>query len=335
MGDPAGIGPEIIIQAFQDGKIFREGNGVVIGDAAILRARAARFTPGLNILIIPEVESARFDPGVLEVIDLENVPPGLPTGQASAAGGKAAIDYIRLAAELAQEGRICAMTTAPISKKGINLAGLPYPGHTEYLAEITRTDDFSLMMIGGKLRVALVTNHVPLQKVSAIIDKDLVARVIRLTHQWLCRFVTRSPKIAVTGLNPHCGEEGILGEEEATAIDPAVAQTRAEGIGVTGPHPADSLFQEARHGAYDAVVAMYHDQGLTPVKMDSMGRAVNLTMGLPIIRTSVDHGTAYGIAGKGMASTNSLVEAFKTAILLSQRSEELQAGKIAPTVRTL
>lgn len=318
MGDPAGIGPEVIVKAFQDGEVSRFCQGVVIGDAALLRATASQFSPALQIRAIRDLAEARFEEGRLDVIDLQNVPENLAKGQAVAAAGKAAMEYVRMATDLALQGQVEAITTAPINKKAIHLAGYDYPGHTEFLAEYTGTRDFALMMVGRNLRVVLATNHVPLQKVSALIDKDHIAGIIRLTHRWLCRFVTESPKIAVLGLNPHCGEDGIFGEEETRTILPAVRQTQSEGIRVTGPCPADSFFSEARNGAYDAVIAMYHDQGLIPVKMESMGHAVNLTMGLPIIRTSVDHGTAYDIVGKGIASSASLVEALKSAAYLSK-----------------
>ncbi|MFQ5671527.1 MAG: 4-hydroxythreonine-4-phosphate dehydrogenase PdxA [Nitrospinales bacterium] len=323
MGDPAGIGPEIIVKAFRDGEISRCSQSLVVGDAACLEQAAARYGAALRILPIHDARQARFDGAAIEVLDLRNVPENFPVARATAEGGKASMEYIRTAADLALQDRVDAITTAPINKKGIHLAGFTCPGHTEFLAEYTRTRDFALMMAGRRLRVVLVTNHIPLQKVPGAIDKNLVARIIRLTHRWLSRFVAPFPKIAVAGVNPHCGEDGIFGEEENAAIGPAISETQSEGIQVTGPHPADSLFLEARSENYDAVIAMYHDQGLVPVKMESMGRAVNLTLGLPIIRTSVDHGTAYGIVGRGEASPESLIEAVKTAASLCRRREEL------------
>jgi len=327
MGDPAGIGPEIIVKAFRDGEISRCSQSLVVGDAAVLGKAVARYGAALRIHVVRDARRARFDGDAIEVLDLQNVPENFPVGQAAAAGGKAAMEYVRMAADLALQDQVDAVTTAPINKKGIHLAGFAYPGHTEFLAEYTQTRDFALMMAGRRLRVVLATNHVALKKVAEAIDKDLVARIIRLTHRWLSRFVTPSPTIAVTGVNPHCGEDGIFGEEETTAIAPAIAETQAEGIQVTGPYPADSLFLETRYEGYDAVIAMYHDQGLIPVKMESMGHAVNLTLGLPIIRTSVDHGTAYGIAGKGLASPESLIEAVKTAASLCRRCREISPCK--------
>lgn len=319
MGDPAGIGPEIIVGAFANSGTAQLCRGVVVGDAATLRATASRFAPSLQIRAIRNVGEAGFEAGVLDVIDLQNVPENLPAGQASAAAGKAAMAYLKTATDLALQGRVDAIATAPINKNGIHLAGYAYPGHTEFLAEYTETRDFALMMTGGSLRVILATNHVSLRQVPALIDKDRIARIIRLAHRWLSQFVTETPKIAVAGLNPHCGENEIFGREETEAIIPAIRQTQSEGILVTGPYPADSLFAGARRKACDAIIAMYHDQGLIPVKMESMGQAVNLTLGLPIIRTSVDHGTAFDIVGQGIASPASLIAALKTAVSLSAK----------------
>lgn len=318
MGDPAGIGPEIIVKAFKDHRLREICSPIVIGDAGQLRAAAARFAPEISIRALARPEDAGDEENVLGVIDLRNVPENLPQRRPSAEGGKASVQYIRTAVDLALQHRVAAITTAPINKEAIHLAGHFYPGHTELLAEYTGTQDFALMMAGGKLRVVLTTTHVSLKNVRALLTLEKIAGIIRLTHRWLSQHVTETPKIAVTGLNPHCGDGGIFGEEEATMIVPAIELARREGIVVEGPFSADGLFPRAKSGEYDAVITMYHDQGMIPIKMESLGHAVNITLGLPIIRTSVDHGTAYDIVGKGVASPESLIEAVRTAALLSK-----------------
>jgi 4-hydroxythreonine-4-phosphate dehydrogenase len=315
MGDPAGIGPEIIVKAGLDERLA--GLDVfVIGDLAVLRAAAARFAPGLSLVPIASLEETAPVPHTLNVLDLANVPPGLPEGRAQAAAGKAAYEYIERAVALALAKRIDSITTAPINKESLHLAGHPYPGHTELLAALTRTPRVALMLAGKDLRVVLATTHVPLLQVPGLITEERVLDILRLTHAWLKRHVTGRPVIAVTGLNPHAGDGGIFGHEETTAIQPAIEKARAEGIEAHGPHPADALFAHRRYAGSDAVVAMYHDQGMIPVKMDSMGSAVNITLGLPILRTSVDHGTAFDIAGNGRASGESLVQALMAAARL-------------------
>ena len=318
MGDPAGIGPEVIVKGLATTP--DTCRPIVIGDAAHLRRTADRFVPTLSLNPIKTLQEACFENGALNVLDLANVPESLALGQASAAGGKAAVAYIQKAVDLALAHEVHAITTAPISKEGLHLAGHCYPGHTELLAELTGTPEVALMLAGEGLRVVLVTTHVALDEVKKLITRDRVARTIRLTHRWLTQVGLEHPQIAVTGLNPHCGDGGIFGDEEQSAILPAVELSREAGIAVSGPFPADALFGRIRSHPYDAVVAMYHDQGMIPVKMASMDRAVNITLGLPIIRTSVDHGTAYDIVGKGVASADSLLEALKVASALTQSS---------------
>lgn len=317
MGDPAGIGPETIIKAIQGKKLEKVCRLLVIGDTRLLGSVASKIGVSLSINSIQKINEAKYQSGVLDVLDLDNVPENLLVGKASQDGGKACLDYIRIAVKLAMEDKVDAITTGPINKKGIRLAGYSYPGHTEFLAELTQSDDFALMMVGKGLRVALVTLHISLQEAPGALNKPLIEKTIKLTHDWLVRYIKHKPKIAVTGLNPHCGDSEIFGKEEKIVIEPAIDSSRKKGIDVEGPFPADSLFVPKRHSKYDAVVAMYHDQGLIPVKMESEGCAVNLTLGLPIIRTSVDHGTAYDIAGQGIATPDSLINAVQTAAKLS------------------
>jgi len=316
MGDPAGIGPEIIVKAFRDN--FTSCRAIVVGSARFLESISRQMGTPINIHPISSPNQAQFQSGVLDVLDLKNVSPDLIQGQATAEGGRASVQYIEAAVKLALDHEVSAITTAPINKESIHKAGFFYPGHTELLAKLTNTKDVALMLAGRNLRVVLVTTHLPLNQVSEQITVDRVLTTIRLTHQWHQRHVTETPRIAVTGLNPHCGDGGIFGSEEQSAILPALDAAQKQGIHAEGPFSADALFIRSQFKAYDAVIAMYHDQGMIPIKMDSMGTAVNITLGLPILRTSVDHGTAYDIVGTGTASPESLKIALEKAVELSQ-----------------
>ncbi len=316
MGDPAGIGPEIIVKAFQDN--FASCQTIVVGSARSLESVAKGMGTPLTLHPISSPDQARFLSGVLDVLDLDNVPENLTPGQATAQGGKASVQYIEAAVKLALDHQVDAITTAPINKESIHKAGFLYPGHTELLAELTGAKNVALMLAGKNLRVVLTTTHLPLNQVSEHITVERVLTTIRLTHDWLHRHVTEAPRIAVTGLNPHCGDGGIFGGEEQSAIIPALESARKEGIHADGPFSADALFIRNQFEGFDAVIAMYHDQGMIPVKMDSKGTAVNITLGLPILRTSVDHGTAYDIVETGTASPESLKIALAKAAELSQ-----------------
>ena len=318
MGDPSGIGPEIIVKGLTTPPdVCRT---VVIGDAAWLQLHASQWTPQLSIHPIKELNEARHESGVLDVLDLHNVPENLKIGHATAEGGKAAVEYIRKAVDLAMAQQVHAITTAPINKEAIHLAGFKYPGHTEMLADFTNTPEVALMLAGGSLRVVLTTTHIPLSKVQDLLTHDRILKTIRLTHQWLTQVGIEHPRLAVTGLNPHSGDGGIFGDEETATIVPAIKAAQKENIEVSGPFSADALFGRIHEVSYDAVITMYHDQGMIPIKMASMDRAVNITLGLPIIRTSVDHGTAFDIAGQGVAKPGSLLEALKIATTLAQSS---------------
>lgn len=316
MGDPAGIGPEIIVKTFHD-KIS-SCQAVVVGSARFLEFIARQMGTPISVHPIASPDQAKFLPGVPDVLDLDNVPKNLALGQATAEGGKASVEYIETAVKLALDHQVSGITTAPINKESMHKAGFLYPGHTELLAKLTNTKNVALMLAGDNLRVVLTTTHLPLNEVSEQITVGRVLTTIRLTHQWLNRHVTHNPRIAVTGLNPHCGDGGIFGGEERSAILPALDAAKKEGIQVDGPFSADALFIRKQFESYDAVIAMYHDQGMIPIKMDSQGTAVNITLGLPILRTSVDHGTAYDIVGTGTASPESLKIALAKAAELSQ-----------------
>ena len=315
MGDPAGIGPEIIVKAILEFEINKICRPVVIGDAEVIKKILKTCRLRAEIKVIEKIASAPAGSGKIEIIDLNNVDvKGLKYGVPGKTCGSAAVSYIKKAAELALSKKIDAITTAPINKEIINAAGFQYPGHTELLAELAGTKDFGLMMVGGGLRVILVTTHMALKDVFRNIKKDRVLRTIRLAHKAMGYFQTKAPRIAVAALNPHAGEGRLFGTEEWDEIMPAVIEARGEGLDVSDPLPADTLFHKAKERYYDIVVAMYHDQGLIPLKLLAFGKAVNVTVGLPFIRTSVDHGTAYDIAGKDCADPGSLIEAIKMAV---------------------
>jgi 4-hydroxythreonine-4-phosphate dehydrogenase len=247
-------------------------------------------------------------------------PADMIYGQPTADTGEAVHRYITTAASLCLTGRAAAMATAPINKEVLNRAGHHYPGHTELLAELTGTTDFVMMLAGDRLRVTLVTIHEALAAIPSLLTVEKILSTIRITHQDVSRYFKTSPKIAVLALNPHCGEGGLFGDEESLVIRPAVEQARSLGIDVHGPLSADTLFHFAVQGAYDAVVCMYHDQGLIPLKLLHFDDGVNITLGLPIIRTSVDHGTAYGLAGRGEASAASMTAAIRIAAQMALRA---------------
>ena len=319
MGDPAGVGPEIILMALDQAEVKDVCRALVIGDAATMEAAAQ--TVGFSGPIIPlqDIAAAEFEPGTVEVLDLKNVDlTRLERGTVSPMAGAAAYQYLDKAIDLALAGEIAAIVTAPLNKESLNAAGYHYAGHTEILAERCRSQ-VSMMLVSGSLRVSHVTTHVPLRRACDLAKKDRILEVIRLTDEALRRIGVEDPTIGVAGLNPHASDGGLFGTEEIDEIAPAVATARAMGFRVTGPVPPDTVFYRALKGAeigrtpFDAVVAMYHDQGHIPVKLLGLLDGVNVTLGLPIIRTSVDHGTAFGKAGKGTANPTSLIEALKLA----------------------
>lgn len=318
MGDPAGIGPEIIAKALGLREVFDFCRPFVIGDAKVMKHICRILGSSLAIRGSAEIEGIEPAFGTIDVLDLDNVDIGrLKFGIPCDLSGKPVVEYIKKGAALAMDKKIDAITTAPINKEMINVAGYNYAGHTELLARLSRTDDFGMMMVGGPIRVILVTTHIPLKDVSRAIKRERVFRTIRLAKKAMGYFGIDRPRIAVAALNPHAGEGRLFGEEDQEEVLPAVLKARGEGIDVTDPLPADTLFYKVAQGYYDVVVAMYHDQGLIPLKMMAFGRAVNLTVGLPFIRTSVDHGTAYDIAGKGIANPTSLIEALRLAAQLA------------------
>jgi 4-hydroxythreonine-4-phosphate dehydrogenase len=331
MGDPAGIGPEIAIKAFTHKKIYTECAPIVLGDYEPL-ADAIAFTKStVTINRIERVSDAKGVYGEVDLIDVRHLPRGgWRYGEVGELTGKAAFHYIKLGIGMAMRGEIHAVVTGPINKESLNLAGLHYPGHTEIFAELTGTKNFAMMLANKGLRVIHVTTHVSIRRACDLITKERVLTVIRLAHGAMRDIGIDDPRIAVAGLNPHSSENGLFGDEEANEIIPAIETARAEGMNVDGPTPPDTVFVKATAGQYDVVVAMYHDQGHIPLKlsgfkMDPQTKTftaiggINYTIGLPIIRTSVDHGTAFDRAGEGRANEESLVDAIELAIRLARR----------------
>jgi 4-hydroxythreonine-4-phosphate dehydrogenase len=314
MGDPAGIGPEIAAKAIASGELFEVCTPVVIGDAAIMKKAVAESGLAVTMRSIGSLTEAKAVRGVLEILDLNLVDSRRHAwGKPDAAAGNAVHAYIKTAVEYALKGEADAITTAPISKAIMNAAGHHYAGHTELLAALTDSKEYGMLFVGGGLRVMLATIHVALKNVPGLITTGSLLKSIRLAHGAMHYFGIEKPRIGVAALNPHAGEGGLFGNEEWDQMLPALVKARQEGIDASDPLPADTLFYKARNNYFDVVIAMYHDQGLAPLKMVAFGNSVNVTVGLPIIRTSVDHGTAYDIAGKWCADPASLLAAVKLA----------------------
>jgi 4-phospho-D-threonate 3-dehydrogenase / 4-phospho-D-erythronate 3-dehydrogenase len=326
MGDPAGIGPEIAAKAFADKKLYGKCRPLVTGDASVMEQAVKIAKVNLQVHAIDEVSQAKFQYGVIDVVDLKDVDvKSLVHGKVSAMAGKAAFDAVKKVIELAMANEVDATVTGPLNKEALNLAGYHYTGHTEIYAEFTKTKDYTMMLAEGKLRVVHVSTHVSLRQACDCVKKERVYAVIKLAYNTMRDFGIDNPRIGVAGLNPHASDGGLFGWEEEKEIMPAIEKARAEGMTVDGPVPPDTLFSKALGGQYDIVVAMYHDQGHIPLKVvgftwDDVAKkwnsvsGVNITLGLPIIRTSVDHGTAFGKAGKGTATEESLVNAIDYAV---------------------
>jgi len=320
MGDPCGIGPEIIAMLFADAQAIPPT--LVIGDAGQIQRAIRLLNLPFTTRAIATPEEAHFDTGTINVIAVSNLPTDIPYGQLDARAGQAAYDYIRAGIDLAKEKRIRAIVTAPINKEAMRMAGIHYPGHTEILADFSGTENFAMMLMNDELRVILVTIHVSLREAIDLVTIETELTTIRLAHRAARQLGIAKPRVAVAGLNPHAGEHGLFGTEDEAVLVPAIAQARAEGIDASGPWPGDTIFMHARNGKYDIVVAQYHDQGLIPVKYLGVDNGVNVTVGLPFVRTSVDHGTAFDIAGTGKASPASLRVALEHAVAFTSSSVE-------------
>ena len=320
MGDAAGVGPEVIMKALAHPEAYALCRPLVVGDARRLARAGAIVGSPLTMQAIAAPRDARFEPGTVDCVDLALVPEDAPFGKLSAACGEAAYRFIERGVALALAGEVDALCTAPINKEALNAAGHRFPGHTELLAQLTGTPEVSLMLMAPGLRVIHVTTHIGLLDAVERIDAGLVERTIARGRDLLRRAGTPEPRIAVCGINPHAGEGGLFGRgEEEAKIAPAIRACRARGWQVDGPLPADTLFYRARKGDFDLVVAMYHDQGHGPVKAVAFDTGVNVTAGLPVLRTSVDHGTAFDIAGTGRADERSMLAALRQAAALAPR----------------
>ena len=315
MGDPVGVGPEIIVKALADEQMYRVCRPLVLGDyPALERARLA-LAPALQLHLADRPGLGRYKLGTIDILVLSQLQPGdLNYGQPTPAGGQAMVSYILKAIELAMDRRVAGMVTGPISKMAMNLAGYQYPGHTELLADKTGTKEVVMMLAGGDFRVVLATIHCALAEVPRRLTQEGLVRLFHLTCQALAQdFGLADEPLGVAALNPHAGEGGLFGHEEEEIIIPAVREAQSRGLLVAGPYPADTLFWRHRQGEFAAIACMYHDQGLIPLKLLHFMDGVNVTLGLPIIRTSVDHGTAYSLAGTGRAAPDSL----KAAIIMA------------------
>ena len=320
MGDAAGVGPEVIMKALAHPEAYALCRPLVVGDARRLARAGEIVDRRLTVRAIAAPRDARFEPGTVDCMDLALVPEDAPFGKLSTACGEAAYRFIERGVALALAGEVDALCTAPINKEALNAAGHRFLGHTELLAQLTGTPEVSLMLMAPGLRVIHVTTHVGLLDAVERIDAGLVERTIARGRDLLRRAGTREPRIAVCGINPHAGEGGLFGRgEEEVKIAPAIRACRARGWQIDGPLPADTLFYRARKGDFDLVVAMYHDQGHGPVKAIAFDTGVNVTAGLPVLRTSVDHGTAFDIAGTGRADEQSMLAALRQAAELAPR----------------
>ncbi|MCX7780897.1 MAG: 4-hydroxythreonine-4-phosphate dehydrogenase PdxA, partial [Negativicutes bacterium] len=316
IGDATGVGPEITVMSLADKEIYELSRPVVIGDLKIMQRAVKIVNSNLTCRAVTDIDAAGETFGVIDVIDLDNLPEDLPFARIDARAGKAAYEYVEKAVTLAQQGKIDAIVTAPLHKEALDLGGYHFPGHTEILAHLSGTKDYAMMLTGGGLRVIHVTTHVSMRRACDLVKKERVLRVIELADEAVKLLGVEKPRIAVAGLNPHSGEGGLFGTEEIEEIQPAIAAAKERGFDVTGPVPPDTVFYRAaikKH--FDIVVVMYHDQGHIPLKVLGFETGVNVTVGLPFIRTSVDHGTAFGKAGKGTADSQSMTAALKLSLL--------------------
>jgi 4-hydroxythreonine-4-phosphate dehydrogenase len=315
MGDPTGVGPEIVAKVFGERSAHR---AVVVGDVAIMRRAVELLDLPLQVNAVERPADARFEPGTVDVVAATDLPADLPYGEVDARGGGAAYEYVRRAVELALADEVHAIATAPLNKEAMHLAGHRHPGHTEVLAELTGTSDYAMMLVTDELRVIHVSTHVSLEEAIRRVRHERELTVIRLADRSLKLLGVERPRVAVAGLNPHAGESGLFGTQDRDVIAPAVEAARAEGIDASGPWPPDTVFMQARQGRFDIVVVQYHDQGHIPIKLMGFDTGVNVTVGLPFFRTSVDHGTAFDIAGTGRADHASMRAAIDLAASLAR-----------------
>jgi 4-hydroxythreonine-4-phosphate dehydrogenase len=333
MGDPAGIGPEVIAKALSGTHLHNVCRSIVIGSFPVMERTIKALKLKLKVLRVHDHETTAPRRGTMAVLDPLDTPlRTFKLGIAATETGAASVAFIKKAVELAQIGCIQGMVTAPINKEAINMAGCQHPGHTELLADLTHANESGMMIVGGPLRIMFVTTHVAIKDLSLLLTQAKIEKAIRLAQLALTTlFGIKRPRIGVAALNPHAGEHGLFGNEEARVILPAARAAQKQGILASDPLPADTLFGKAAKGSFDGVVALYHDQGLIPLKLVAFGTCVNLTVGLPIIRTSVDHGTAFDIVGKGVSDPGSLIEAVKLAAKITQNRTAQNRMAATPT----
>lgn len=334
MGDPAGIGPEIAVKALSNKEIYRISRPLIVGDALVMKRAAGIAERNIKINTIDSVNQSKYEYGNIDVLDL-NIKGlnKLEHGKVAKLAGKAAFQSVVKVIELAMNKKVDATVTCPINKESMNKAGYKFPGHTEIYAKFTNTEDYTMLLVEGNLRVVHVSTHVPLREACDLVKTERILKIIMLADK-ACRSIgIKEPKIGVAGLNPHSGEHGLFGREELKEIMPAVKKAKKQGVYAEGPVPADTLFSKAAGGLYDIVVAMYHDQGHIPLKLTGFKwssqknkwnsiQGVNITLGLPIIRCSVDHGTAFDIAGKGIARDDSLIAAIRYAVRMASTKQD-------------
>lgn len=319
MGDAAGVGPEIIVKALKHKDVYDICAPVVIGDPKFVKKAIEITKSDVSLNVINDIEEAEFSYGKIDCLNIDIIPEDLELGKVSPVAGDAAFQFVKKAIELAKENKIRAICTAPLNKEAMQKGGHKFAGHTEILAELTNTKDYSMMLSSPKLKVIHLTTHVGLVKAVEMINPERTYKVVKLANDVLTRAGYKSPKIAVSGINPHAGENGLFGNgEEEEKLMPGIKKAQEEGINVSGPYPPDTVFLRAVNGEFDIVVACYHDQGHIPIKVLGMEDGINVTVGLNggVIRTSVDHGTAFDIAGKNIADDKSMLEAIKSAVEL-------------------
>lgn len=319
MGDAAGIGAEIIVKSLSDKHLYEIAQPIVIGDKKMMQRALDLLQSPLKINVVTNLDNLNAKYGTIDLIDLDNVPADLIYSQVDPRAGKAAYEYVEKAVQYAMENKIQAVVTAPLNKEALHAGGKMFPGHTEILAQLSGTKDYSMMLVSEKLRVIHVTTHVQLRKACDLVKKERVLTVIKLADENAKMLGFKQPRVAVAGLNPHSGENGMFGDEDRKEIVPAVEAAKQLGINASGPIPPDTVFHRAANlNEFDIVVVMYHDQGHIPIKLLGFDTGVNVTVGLPFIRTSVDHGTAFPIAGKGIADSKSMTESLYLAAQMAQ-----------------
>lgn len=319
MGDAAGIGAEIIVKSLADKHLYEIAQPVVIGDKKMMQRALDLLQSPLKINVVTNLDNLNAKYGTIDLVDLDNVPADLPYSQVDPRAGKAAYEYVEKAVQYAMANKIQAVVTAPLNKEALHAGGKMFPGHTEILAQLSGTKDYSMMLVSEKLRVIHVTTHVQLRKACDLVKKERVLTVIKLADENAKMLGFKQPRVAVAGLNPHSGENGMFGDEDSKEIVPAVEAAKQLGINASGPIPPDTVFHRAANlNEFDIVVVMYHDQGHIPIKLLGFDTGVNVTVGLPFIRTSVDHGTAFPIAGKGIADSKSMTESLYLAAQMAQ-----------------